>query len=434
MILFSATTRAISEGSAIVGIVIFVVSYFVFAVGKLPGTKIDRPEIAVIGATLMCLVGVLSPGAALRAIDFNTLLLLFAMMVIVASLRDAGFFDWITSAVIEHIPAEHLLPGVIFTAGLLSMFLVNDVVCVVMTPLLLDLMRRMQRPPLPYLLALATASNIGSTATITGNPQNMLIGSVSNIGYQDFLVHLGPVAVVGLFIDWAVLRWLCARDLAFRTDQLKAKDPAPQPVGADVARPAKTDRARLHGPVWKPVMVLLLVLIGFLLGWPPAMVAMTGAIGLLASWRINPKMLYEEVDWPLLLFFAGLFVILGGAEATGLMRQLFAVANHLNLQNVWSFSALAAILSNLVSNVPAVMLLDPLISHFRDQHAGWLVLAMASTLAGNLTITGSVANMIVVEKSRGEVEISFRQYLRVGGVITLLTLLAGVLWLGFVPS
>jgi len=221
------------------GIVIFLVSYAVFAYGRVPGTKMDRPAMAVIGATAMIAFRVFSPAEAVSAVDFTTLVLLFAMMVIVASLHLAGFFEWLTSHIVCRFPVGYLLPGVIFVSGLLSAFLVNDVVCVFMTPLLLRIAKEVRRPALPYLLALATASNIGSTATITGNPQNMLIGSVSHIGYSDFLLHLGPVAVVGLLIDWGLLRLLCTKDLnavtetTYQQSSYMAK-PIPHPLGADV--------------------------------------------------------------------------------------------------------------------------------------------------------------------------------------------------------
>ena len=192
--------------------IIFLVSYFVFAFGRLPGTNIDRPAMAVIGAVLMFIFGVLGPRQAVASIDFATLVLLFSMMLIAAALHLAGFFAWISHLVIEHLKPQHLLPGIIFTSGILSAFLVNDVVCLVMAPLVLGICKRMRLPPLPYLLGLATASNIGSTATITGNPQNILIGSASGIGYRDFLAHLGPIAGLGLFVDWALLHWLYLRD------------------------------------------------------------------------------------------------------------------------------------------------------------------------------------------------------------------------------
>ena len=201
----TTVAQALSQGHMIIAWAIFLLSYLVFAVGRLPGTKIDRPAMAVIGAVLMFVFGVLAPAQAIASIDFATIVLLFSMMLIVASLHLAGFFQWVSHLVIEHLPPRHLLPGVIFTSGILSAFLVNDVVCLVMAPLVLGICKRMKLQPLPYLLGLATASNIGSTATITGNPQNILIGSISGIAYRDFVAHLGPVALIGFFVDWALL-------------------------------------------------------------------------------------------------------------------------------------------------------------------------------------------------------------------------------------
>ena len=160
--------------------------------------KIDRPGAAIIGAVLMVAFRIVGAREALAFVDFATIILLFSMMLIVANLRLAGFFDWITERSIERLRPHHLLPTVIVTCGLLSAFLVNDIVCLVMTPLVLHMARRLELPPLPYVIAVATASNIGSTATITGNPQNMLIGSLSGIPYVEFIARLGPVALAGL--------------------------------------------------------------------------------------------------------------------------------------------------------------------------------------------------------------------------------------------
>ncbi|MGH9507098.1 MAG: SLC13 family permease, partial [Terriglobales bacterium] len=174
--------------------VIFIASYFVFAAGRLPGTRIRRAGMALIGGALMVAVGALPGWAAIRAVDFPTLVLLLAMMIVAAGLHLAGLFDWIAAFVAARVPPDSLLPAVILTSGVLSAFLVNDVVCLVLTPLLLPIARAMRRDPVPYLLALATASNIGSLATITGNPQDILIASVSGIGYVRYLAHLAPVA------------------------------------------------------------------------------------------------------------------------------------------------------------------------------------------------------------------------------------------------
>ena len=396
--------------------VIFLASYLVFALGKFPGLKIDRPGMAIIGAVLMVAFRIVPASEALRFIDFGTIVLLFSMMLLVGYLHLAGFFGWVTEHVIANLQPRHLLPAVIFMTGILSAFFVNDIVCLVLVPFVLLATRRMGLKPLPYLLAVATSANIGSVATITGNPQNMLIGSFSAISYRQFLIHLGPVAVLGLLLDWLTIRWLCA-------DQLAAREPAPD---ASVMPHISTQQLR------KPAIVIAIVLVGFIGGVPPAMMAAVGAAIMLITRTRNPRLVYDEVDWGLLVFFIGLFLIVGGAENAGLTLYLFSIADRFNLQNAGIFTVTTAILSNIVSNVPAVMVLKTLIPGFSDPHTGWLVLAMASTLAGNLTITGSVANLIVVERAHDEVHIGFWDYSRVGIPVTLVTLAVGWAWLAWV--
>src|SRR5581483_7414389 len=199
---------AMSDARFAAAYTIFLASYLVFALGKLPGLKIDRPGAAIIGAVGMFAAGILHPGDSLHFIDFATLVLLFSMMLIVGNLHLVGFFEWNAQFVLRRLNPSYLLPAVIFTCGFLSAFFVNDIVCLVMVPFVLSITRRMRLPALPYLLAVATASNIGSVATITGNPQNMLVGSYSGIGYRDFLLRLGPVAIVGLLLDWLILNLL----------------------------------------------------------------------------------------------------------------------------------------------------------------------------------------------------------------------------------
>jgi Na+/H+ antiporter NhaD/arsenite permease-like protein len=396
------------------GYAVFAASYVVFALGKLPGMKIDRPGGAIIGAVLMVAFGVVSAEQALRSVDFATLVLLFSMMLVVGCLRLAGFFDWITEHIVARLSPRNLLPATIFITGVLAAFFVNDIICLVMVPFALAATRRMGLKPLPYLLAVATAANIGSVATITGNPQNMLIGSYSGLSYRTFLVRLGPVALIGLLLDWLLIRSLCGH-----------------PSVAPASAPAEPPHIHLRA-LRKPAIVIALVLAGFLGGAPPAMMAAIGAALMLITRTREPRLVYDEVDWGLLVFFVGLFVIVGGAESAGLTRDLFDIANRFNLENAGIFTVVTALLSNLVSNVPAVMLLKTLTPSFHDPRTGWLVLAMASTLAGNLTITGSVANLIVVERSRDEVHIGFWDYSRVGIPVTLLTLAVGWAWLSFV--
>jgi Na+/H+ antiporter NhaD/arsenite permease-like protein len=394
---------------------IFLASYVVFAIGRFPGTRIDRPAAAVIGAALMFALRVLSPEQGLHSIDYATIVLLFAMMVVVAGLHLAGFFEWVTDIFIAHVKPHHLLPVVIFSSGILSAVLVNDIVCLLMAPLVMQVSKQLSYRATPYLLALATASNIGSTATITGNPQNILIGSVSRISYLDFVAHLGPVAIIGLFLDWAILYLLYFRS-------------GPKPQASTNSRATFT-RPQAH--LVFPGIVTLAVLAGFLVGLPPALVAAVGAAVLLVHPRYPSKYVYDEVDWSLLVFFVGLFLIVGGAEQSGIAQQFLSLAERLNLHNRWIFSGVVVLLSNVVSNVPAVMLLKGLLPNFRDPHHFWLLLAMTSTLAGNLTITGSVANIIVIEKARTESPVSFREYLRAGIPVTLATVIVGTIWLKY---
>jgi Na+/H+ antiporter NhaD/arsenite permease-like protein len=394
---------------------IFIASYFVFALGKFPGFKIDRPGAAIIGAVAMVAFRIVPPREALHFIDFPTIVLLFSMMLIVGNLHLVGFFEWSMQFVLRRLKPALLLPAVVFACGVFSAFFVNDIVCLVMVPFVLTIARRMKLAPLPYLLAVATGSNVGSVATITGNPQNMLIGSFSGITYRDFALHLAPVALAGLFLDWGVLHWMFMHG--------RASEAPPESIPLP-----SLDLSHLT----KPVIVVAVVVGGFLAGVPPAMMAALGAAALLITRTIEPRKLYESVDWGLLVFFVGLFLIVGGAENAGIVAHLLDFARHWNLQRLDVFTVVVALLSNIVSNVPAVMLLKSLVPGFSNPHVAWLALAMGSTLAGNLTITGSVANIIVVETAKPDVHIGFWDYCRVGFPITLLTILVGLAWLALV--
>src|ERR1700758_3687288 len=407
---------ALSDVRIAAAYAIFLASYVVFALGKFPGLKIDRTGAAIIGAVAMVAFRIVRPTDALGHVNFQTIVLLFSMMLIVGNLHLVGFFEWNAEAVLRRLKPHQLLPAVVFTCGLLSAFFVNDIVCLVMVHFVLSITRKMKVQPLPYLLAVATASNIGSVATITGNPQNMLIGSFSGIHYRDFLAHLGPVALVGLFINWGVVHLVHMRNVT-----TEAEDRSEIPLPA-------LDLSKLT----KPVIVVSAVVVGFFLGVDPAMMAALGAAVLLITRTLEPKNLYKEVDWGLLVFFVGLFLIVGGAENAGLTTRLLDIAQHWNLQRTWVFTLSVAGLCNIVNNVPAVMLLKSLVPGFADPHKAWLLLAMASTLAGHLTITGSVANIIVVESAKPDVEIEFRDYVRAGVPITVLTLLVGWAWLTWV--
>jgi Na+/H+ antiporter NhaD/arsenite permease-like protein len=405
------------DAHLIAGIVIFIATYVVFAFGKFPGMKIDRPGMAIIGAVLMVAFRAVNASDALRSVDFATIVLLFSMMLVVANLHLLGFFDRVAEFVVTRLGPSHLLPAVILSTGVLSAFFVNDIICLVMVPIVLRITKRMRLAPLPHLLAVATASNIGSVASITGNPQNILIGSYSGISYRSFLAHLGPVAMIGLLIDWAILHWLFRREL--QSHAMASIEQSALPVIAE-------------RPWAKSALIVSGLLAGFLVGLPPALVAAVAAALMLITRSMDPRRVYDEIDWGLLVFFVGLFVIVGGAEKVGIVDGMLDVAATWNLHNIGIFAVVTTVMSNLVSNVPAVMLLKSVVPQFPDPHRAWLLLAMASTLAGNLTVTGSIANIIVVERARDEVNIRFVDYLRAGVPITAATLVVGTLWLWMV--
>jgi Na+/H+ antiporter NhaD/arsenite permease-like protein len=397
----------------LIALVAFAGTYLGLALGRLPIFRVDRTGVAIIGGAIIVVSGVVSWDRAVAAVDAHTLVLLFGMMIVAAYLRLSGFFRLVTYAAVRraHTPVG-LLALIIVAAGVLSALFVNDVVCLVMAPIVLDLTRQLRLPPPPYLIALATAANVGSVATLTGNPQNMLVGSFSGIGYRTFLLREAPVAVIGLALVFLVI-WLMYR----------RRLPAALP-----AEDLEDRFAVHHGLMVKTIAAVSVMLVAFLAGAPIALVAIGGAAYCLLTRRVNPEKVYREIDWGLLVLFTGLFVVIAGVEASGLTGELLDLGSVIGLHRPAVLTAVTAVLSNLVSNVPAVLLFKTLIPTFGEPTRAWLVLAMASTFAGNLTIVGSVANLIVVEQARGAgIRISFVEYSRVGVPVTLLTLAVG--WL-----
>jgi Na+/H+ antiporter NhaD/arsenite permease-like protein len=397
-------------------ILIFALTYLVLAIGRLPGFRIDRTGAAIIGASFMVGVNALSLDEAYRAINFDTIILLFGMMIVVANLQLSGFFALVAERVVEraHSPLV-LLVSIVAVAGFFSAFFVNDTMCLVLTPLVLEIAAALRRNPVPYLLAVAMAANIGSAATITGNPQNMMIGSFSGIPYRHFLATLAPVSLAGMVLAVAVIF------VAYRREFLTLD------VVSVAKQPVKVDRWLM----WKSLAVSLAMIVTFFSGWPVPKVAIVAGAVLLITRRVNPDKVYRSIDWALLVMFAGLFIVIAGVEKTSLQQDLAALAGRFHLENVFLLSALSAVLSNVVSNVPAVLVFKPFLAHLANPQRAWLVLAMSSTLAGNLTVVGSVANLIVIQQARHRVNIGFWEYFRVGAPLAVLTILAGAAWIAW---
>jgi Na+/H+ antiporter NhaD/arsenite permease-like protein len=396
-------------------LIIFVATYLFLAGTELPFLKLDRPGGAVAGAVGMVAFGVLTPEQVYReAISWDTLVLLLGMMVITSVMARAAIFRWIAWAALRraHGPRA-LLAVLVLVAGALSALLVNDTVCVMCTPLVLALVESAALPALPYLVALAFASNAGSVATLTGNPQNMLIGTLSGIPYAQFSKALLLPALLSLGAVLAILLAVFRRELAWR------------PIAPDLPPPA------LDRPLaWLCAGTLAFVLLGFLLGYSLAWTAMTGAALLLALSRQPPKEMFAQVDGTLLLFFAGLFVVTHGVAQAGIAERIHgAIApalGHDATQQTLRFGAFTVVACQLVSNVPFVLLAAHWVPKMADPHLGWLSLALVSTLAGNLTPVASVANLIVLELAGKAGKISFWRFLWVGALCTLVPLALGL--------
>jgi Na+/H+ antiporter NhaD/arsenite permease-like protein len=400
---------------ATVTYLVFGLVYLGMFLGRLPQLALDRTGVALLGAILLIVSGVLTPQAAWLAIDLPTLGLLFGLMVVSAQFRLGGFYSHFTMRLSElPVSAPGLLALVVASAGTLSAFLSNDIICLVMAPVLIAGCLGRQLNPVPFLLALACAANIGSAATLIGNPQNMLIGQVLQLDFAAYSAQALPPVLLGLGITWGVT----AR--AYRGRWTLLKEP-----------PDLQIRPFNRWQTGKAFAVLVVLVAVFLFGpWPREIVALAAAGVLLTSRSMHSRDMLQLVDWQLLVLFAGLFVVNHALLQTGAPTALVADLRGWGVdftQPGWLMLAIVA-LSNVVSNVPAVMLLLP----FADHPLGGTVLALCSTLAGNLLIVGSIANIIVVDHAaRYGVTISWREHARVGVPVTLLSLAMAVLWLGF---
>ncbi|HSZ22050.1 MAG TPA: anion transporter [Candidatus Sulfotelmatobacter sp.] len=391
-------------------LIIFALTYAVIALGEIPWLRIDRTGAALAGAVAMIVSGSLGEAAAVRAIDFHTIALLLGMMIVVANLRLSGAFAFVAHALLGRARSCFgMLAMTVAASGLLAAFFINDVVCLALTPLIIDAAEIADVDPIPLLLGLATASNIGSAATITGNPQKIIVASFAHLGYASFAIHLAPAAILGLVVDFIVIAAVYRRSLG----SAHARSDA-----------AASREIRVNRPLMiKTSIVTLGALAMFIAGYPTHLVAMSAGVTLLFTRRIKPQRVYRLIDWTMLAMFTGLFIVVAGFAATGLPADAVSLIGVQRLTHPVTLTVVVAILSNLVSNVPAVLLFRPLFPMLGGTRAVALFIASASTYAGNLTVVGSIANLIVVENARRrKINLSFVDYLRVGVPITLITL------------
>lgn len=397
-------------------LIIVVLTFIGIAVGRYPIIKSNRTTIVLMGVALLVVAGQVQFKELPSYLDFDTLILLFSMMIINANLKLAGFFT-VTGRVMARLvrTPRSFLALEILIGGLLSALFLNDTICLMFTPFLIELTNRLKRNPLPYLIALATAANVGSTATLTGNPQNMIIGSASGISYLDFTLALAPVALLGMGVIWIVLVKMYPFEFG-REDVFLPQEEE----GQEISRPLLV----------KTLAVTAGLLVAFLAGVNIALASFIAANILLITRRHQPHAVFAEFDWTLLVFFAGLFIVSGSLETSGVTRTLINLNALAQQANIWNLTAFTGILSNLISNVPAVLLLKPVVANMENARLGWITVAAASTLAGNLTLLGSVANLIVAETAeRWRIDLSFWEYTKSGFIITLLTFVIEIGWL-----
>ena len=408
-----------SFGGADVRLLVFVITYLLIAVQQVPGLRLDCPAASLVGAVAMVTVGGLPLPDAYAAIDLDVIVFLLGVLLLAAHLELGGFFEWAAERIIERMPSPRaLLAAVVAVSGTLSAFFINDTICLVVTPLLIAALRPLGLRPLPFVLAIALASNVGSAMAITGNPQNMLIGIASGISYARFMAMLAVPALGGLAIVYFVLARVHRSDLHVSLADRRAV----APVALD--RPL----------VARALVIFGGALTGWLVGLPLPLVAIAAGALMLAVAGRNPTEAFARVEWSLLLFFAAIFVVMRGVRDIPLVVSLTSSAAAQLGGESWRDAGIVSVamlaLSNLVSNVPAVVLWLPVVPSLPGADFIWLVIAMSATFAGNLTLLGSMANLIVAERaeSRG-VRVGFGDYLRVGVPVTLLTMLWGIVTL-----
>ena len=408
---------------------VLALTYLGVAVTRLPRVNVDRPSAAFTGAVLMVLLGVLSIEQAVRAIDFHTIALLLGMMMLVVVLQRAGFFTYLAVRLLSvGTTPTRLLVMVVAATGVMSAVLVNDTVVLLFTPVVIQACRILRTNPVPYLIAEAMASNVGSTATIVGNPQNMLIGVTSGISFGRFFLILAPVAVAGSVALIAVV-WLLYRrqfNHAFSPD-MSALRGAAQPDARVLRRTSL---------IVAPTIAAFFF--SSFLGVELSLIAMTAGAAVLLVSGVRPSEVIRGVDWVLLLFFAGLFVVIGGAREAGVLDRVLGVVQVTpDLWGIVSMHLVSVAVSQIASNVPLTMLVIPVIEGVPGDVL-WTSLAAGATLGGNATLIGAVANIILAETAaRDGVTVRFGEFLRVGLLVTALTtaLSIGILalewWSGF---
>jgi Na+/H+ antiporter NhaD/arsenite permease-like protein len=400
-------------------VIIFLIVYLGMILGGLPFLQLDRTGVALLGAIAMISFDAVTLEEAAEAVHLPTIILFFSFMVLSAQMRLGGFYGWVTRglAALPLSPAG-LLGAMILIVALLSAVFSNDIVCLAIAPVMISACERRRLDPVPYLLALACAANIGSAWTLIGNPQNILIGQTLRLSFHGYFLEAAVPVTLGLAATWGLIAW-----------QARGQWHQPAEIQAVVADETRNDALFNPWQTAKGLSVAAVLLVAFVFGpWPREHVALTAAGVLLMSRKLHSNKMLGLVDWELLVLFIGLFVENHALQQTGLVTKAVndLAAFGVDMRQPGPLFVGTFLLSNIVSNVPAVMLLLPL----AQQPLAGPLLALVSTLAGNLLIVGSIANIIVVDSAaRRGIRIDWHRHARVGVPVTLATLAITALWL-----
>jgi Na+/H+ antiporter NhaD/arsenite permease-like protein len=432
-----------------VAFAIFLVTYALISIRRFPGIKVERPAAALLGAGMMIVFGVVGPSEAMDAINMDIILLLVGMMILVAGLELCGFFEWVSLQMIKYSKNQfRFLVLTMAVTGTLSALVLNDTVVLLFTPIIIRTCRLLKSNPVPFLIAEAVAANIGSVATVVGNPQNAFIATKAGISFVDFSARLVPVSVACMLVAIAILYLVFRKDIekgsaqefrrkilaegwkAFSEEIVKG-----DAVATSGLRKLKERKLGLYTLLGITALTFAAFVASHVLGTPIAIIAFLAGVASLffvpLVSNVKAKEMLTGVDWSIILFFVGLFVVLRGVRDSSLLTEIkdfFPGFGDGGAPTVEWLTALSAFLSNLVSNVPSVMLLSELIPISETDL--WIALASSSTLAGNATILGAAANIIVAEKAEGMgVEVNFWKFTLVGFPIAMATLFVSTLML-----
>jgi len=398
-------------------LIIFLITYAGVAIGEIPGLALDRTGIALIGAILMVVFGVLSTKEAILSIDISTILLLYGLMVLSSQFRLGGFYTWTALKITKFMDKpERFLLVLMIVSAVLSAILANDIVCLAFTPVLTVSLMNAGLNPIPFLIGLAVSSNIGSASTIIGNPQNMLIGQLGKLDFGHFFLWCTPPSLLSLIGAYFVINIIYSKNFVGNNSP------------AIIERRAWASFNRHQST--KGIIATIILIILFFTDIPREISAISIAGLLLCSRSMHTRSILGFIDWHLITLFCALFIVIRGIEAVNLPFTMveFLKGSGLDIHNLYILTGFSTLLSNIVSNVPATMLitkfLDPL------NHTQWYVLAISSTFAGNLITIGSIANLITFEQAKEYgVNIGFKEHAKVGIPVTLASILITIVWI-----